>query len=248
MNLDHIRVVLVEPEHPGNIGAAARAMANMGLRDLVLVAPSKFPSPIASARAAGAEPLQHVRVVQTLDEAISDCTRVVAASARVRTVAWPQKSPELAMNDLVHHPGKAALVFGRESTGLTNAELDRCHLQTRIPVDEAFSSMNLGCAVSVLLYELRRQALADGPLAEVAEVAEVATDGGLAPASDMRHFYDHLEALLDKTDPGKRPPNQMRVLVRIFNRAALRATELRLLRGVLTAIDIKFDERDPPAV
>lgn len=233
--LDHIRVVLVEPEHPGNVGAAARAMANMGLRHLVLVAPTDFPSPVASARASGADTLEHARVVETLDEALTDCTLVVAASARVRTISWPMKAPELAMQQLLGS-GKAALVFGRESTGLTNEELDRCHLQTRIPVTEAFSSMNLGCAVSVLLYELRRQALAGVP-----QAANEAPEDEPCSAADMRHFYDHLDSVLDKSDPSQRSEKRTRVLTRIFNRAALLAPELHMLRGVLSSIEDKLD-------
>lgn len=239
--LDHIRVVLVEPEHPGNIGAAARAMANMGLRHLVLVAPVDFPSPVARARASGSGTLEHARVVETLDEAITDCTLVIAASARTRTIAWPRKTPELAMRDLAINKGPAAIVFGRESTGLTNDELDRCHLQTRIPVDEAFSSLNLGCAVGVLLYELRRQALAgsvpsDGP--------DVESDP--CSAAEMRLFHDHLGTVLDKSDPEGRFSNRLRQMIRIFNRASLQASELRLLRGFLSSLEAKLGATNEP--
>lgn len=237
--LDHIRVVLVEPEHPGNIGAAARAMANMGLGELVLVAPEDFPSAVARARASGAEPLEHARVVETLDEALVDCSVVVAASARVRAVAWPQRSPEDAMQALLLGEGRAALVFGRESSGLTNAELDRCQVQTRIPVSESFSSMNLGCAVSVLLYELRRQALSVSARRSVLHSEE-----DLASAGDMDHFHEHLALVLDKSAPDRRSARQTRMLRRIFHRAVLRAPELRMLRGVLTSIEAKLDQID----
>ncbi|MFT5353613.1 MAG: tRNA (cytidine32/uridine32-2'-O)-methyltransferase [Polyangiales bacterium] len=235
--LDHIRVVLVEPEHPGNIGAAARAMANMGLRHLVLVSPNDFPSYEANARASGAPTLQHARVVETLDEALTDCTMVIAASARVRTIPWPQQSAGEAMGTLMNHPGQSALVFGRESTGLTNEELDRCQFQTRIPVDEAFSSMNLGCAVSVLLYELRRQALAVSPVMPSPGEPE-----DLATSSDLRHFYDHLGTILDRSDPGGRFSNRLRVMTRIFNRASVTSLEIRLLRGVLSSIDAQLKD------
>ncbi len=238
-SLDHIRVVLVEPEHPGNIGAAARAMANMGLRHLVLVAPNDFPSYEANARASGAPTIQHARVVDTLDEALTDCTLVIAASARVRTIAWPQKSATDAMGTLIQHTGPCALVFGRESTGLTNEELDRCHFQTRIPVDEAFTSMNLGSAVGVLLYEMRRQALAGEPAAPPAKIEEA---DELATASDMRHFYEHLGTILDRSDPGGRFSNRLRIMTRIFNRASVSSSEVRLLRGVLSSIDAKLKD------
>lgn len=247
--LENVRVVLVEPEHPGNIGAAARAMANMGLRHLVLVAPHDFPSPVASARASGCEVLRDVRVVDSLDEAITDCTLVVAASARARAVPWPHRTPEAAMRSLLEPKAqRAALLFGRESTGLTNAELDRCHFQTRIPVADSFSSMNLGSAVSVLLYELRRQALALGggedllvdELAGEALVGE--SDKGVhCTAADMRRFYEHLELVLDKSDPSRDSFSRMRLLTRVFNRAPMLAPELRLLRGILSSVEAKLD-------
>lgn len=233
-SLNDILVVLVEPEHPGNIGAAARAMANMGLRHLVLVAPSEFPSSVASSRASGAPTLKNVSVAETLDEALQDCSLVVAASARTRAVSWPQRSPELAMQELLDARGKSALVFGRESTGLTNAELDRCHFQTRIPVDESFSSLNLGSAVSVLLYELRRQALR-------ASTQVPSTKAELCTAAEMRGFHDHLARVVEKADAGgERSSSRSRILTRVFNRAALQGSEVRLLRGILTSIEAKF--------
>ena len=157
--LDYIRVVLVQPTHPGNIGAAARAMANMGVAELVLVQPRDFPSPEATARAAGADHiLDNAVVVDDLDEAIADCALVIGASARSRTIQWPQLPPAKAMKKAAQtaRHARAALLFGRESRGLTNRELERCHYLVRIPVDPAFPSLNIAAAVMVLLYELRR--------------------------------------------------------------------------------------------
>ena len=157
--LDYIRVVLVQPTHPGNIGAAARAMANMGVAELVLVQPRDFPSPEATARAAGADHiLDNAVVVDDLDQAIADCALVIGASARSRTIQWPQLPPAKAMKKAAQtaRHARVALLFGRESRGLTNLELERCHYLVRIPVDPAFPSLNIAAAVMVLLYELRR--------------------------------------------------------------------------------------------
>lgn len=237
--LKNIRIVLVEPEHPGNIGAVARAMANMGLSRLVLVAPLDFPSPVAIARASGAASiLENATVVQTLDEALAECTMVVASTARARTVRWPAKSPEDAMRSLLRDEGRtSALVFGRESDGLTNAELDRCHVHARIPVAESFSSMNLGSAVSVMLYELRRQALAAAP-----EEVEPHDEGERVNGADMRHFLEHFRVVLKKVDPARAGLGKRhRVITRVFRRAPMLATEVHMLRGILSAIEAKID-------
>ena len=161
--LDYIRVVLLEPTHPGNIGAAARAMANMGLRHLALVNPREFPSAQATARAAGADAiLENAAVAAQLDHAIADCALVVGASARLRSIEWPLLPPAAAMRKVAAAAASgapAALLFGRESRGLTNRELDRCHYLVRIPANPDFSSLNLAAAVMVLCYELRQAAL-----------------------------------------------------------------------------------------
>ena len=161
--LDYIRVVLLEPTHPGNIGAAARAMANMGLRHLALVNPREFPSAQATARAAGADAiLENAAVAAQLDHAIADCQLVVGASARLRSIEWPLLPPAAAMRKVAAAAASgapAALLFGRESRGLTNRELDRCHYLVRIPANPDFSSLNLAAAVMVLCYELRQAAL-----------------------------------------------------------------------------------------
>lgn len=250
-SLDSVRVVLMEPEHPGNIGAAARAMANMGLARLVLVAPRDFPSPVATARASGAEELlDRALVVDTLDEAIAECSLVVGATARERSVRWPSTTPEDAMGRLVAGPHEdQALLFGRESSGLTNEELERCQLLVRIPVSEASSSLNLGSAVMVVLYELRRQALAGRPTAAATD----ATDSPPCTADEMRHFYAHLGTLLDKSGFGGPPsPTRLRVFKRMFNRAAMLRSEVQLMRGLFGSIEGRLDadsraaRDDPP--
>lgn len=236
--LDKIRVVLMEPEHPGNIGATARSMANMGLSRLTLVAPLDFPSPVASARASGAESLlDGAVVVDTLDQAIADCSLVVGATARERSVQWPSMSPEDAMHRMLSGPhDAAALIFGRESSGLTNEELERCHFLTRIPVSEGFPSLNLGSAVTVMAYELRRQALAHEP-------SEAASGEQPCSAEELRHFYAHLETLLDRTDFGGPPsPRRLRVFRRMFNRIEMLRPEVQLMRGLFGSIEAKLND------
>ncbi|MBV8801935.1 MAG: RNA methyltransferase, partial [Gammaproteobacteria bacterium] len=156
--LDNIRIVLVNPSHPGNIGATARAMKTMGLKKLYLVNPRLFPHTNANEMASGAlDVLGQAVVVDELDEALTDCELVVGTSARERAIPWPQLLPrELA--DLARIEAQKttiAIVFGREQSGLTNDELDRCHFHLIIPSNPDYSSLNLAAAVQVVAYELR---------------------------------------------------------------------------------------------
>ena len=235
--LDYIRVVLIEPTHPGNIGAAARAMANMGVDHLVLVNPWEFPSSVASARAAGADRiLENARVFDNLDAAIADCTMVLGTTARQRSIEWPSLDPENAMQEAAAHAenSRVAILFGRESRGLTNEELERCHYVVRIPVDENFPSLNLGSAVMVMLYELRRIRLSG------ATAASTTPGEPVASAADMQHFYDHLQQVLQLVEfSDGRSAKQQRKLARLFNRAFPYVQEIKMLRGILSAIEDK---------
>ena len=153
-----IRIILVGTTHPGNIGAAARAMKNMGFSDLVLVKPQKFPHADATARASGAEDiLEAATVVDSLAEALRDCIYVAGASARSRTIGWPSMTPrECAQKMLAEsHSGTVAAIFGAEQAGLTNEDIDCCHTLLTIPTEPGFSSLNLAMAVQVICYELR---------------------------------------------------------------------------------------------
>jgi len=161
--VDSPRIVLVRPSHPGNIGAVARAMGNMGFHRLCLVSPKEFPSPVATSRAASAtQILDGAEVYDSLDDAIHDCRLVVGTTARVRTIDWPTQTPRQAVAALTGAPGECALVFGNERNGLSNSEVDRCHQLVRIPVDESCPSLNLAAAVMILTYEYRIAAQA-GP-------------------------------------------------------------------------------------
>lgn len=238
MSLSNIRIVLLNTTHPGNIGAAARAMKNMCLESLVLVSPREFPGEQATARAAGADDiLSHARVCATLDEALQGCRLVIGSSARSRTIAWPMLDPPTAAARLVSEAaaGPVALLFGPERTGLTNEQLDRCHFLTSIPANPEFSSLNLAGAVQVLAYELHLVSL-DSVLQ--GENRTPSGDSTLASAEDLQRLYQHLEETLIQIqflDP-QNPRKLMRRLTRLYNRARLDSNELNILRGILTAV------------
>ena len=210
--LDKIRVVLVNTSHPGNIGGAARAMKNMGLKSLVLVDPIKYPHPDANSRAAGADDiLESAKVVATLEQALEGCSVVLGTSARDRRIPWPLLDPREAAGTCLQmwqadQEAGIALVFGRESAGLTNAELQRCQYHIHIPADPEFSSLNLAAAVQVLSYEVRMAWLKETE--QPTHMPEVEATGmlGAAPATHeaLELFYEHLQDTLIEIDFGSR--------------------------------------------
>lgn len=228
----NIKFVLVESTHPGNIGAAARAMKNMGLNQLCLVAPKIFPSADATSRASGADDvLCNATVCNSLAEAVQDCEVVFGASARARTIAWPTVTPRECMEMLRDDScAPTAIVFGREHSGLTNAELDRCHYRLSIPCNPEFSSLNLAAAVQVVAYELF--------LAFEGQLNNEADSEPLASVGQMESFYGQLYAVMSELGfihPDK-SHSIMRRLRRLFNRTRLEKKEIDILRGVLSAI------------
>ncbi len=232
-----IRIVLVGTTHPGNIGAVARAMKNMGLNDLALVNPRYFPHEDAMARASGAtDVLDAASVVSTLSEALTDCVYVAGTSARSRAITWPSMGPRDCAERMMLEgkKGKVAAVFGPEKTGLHNDDLDLCHTLLTIPTNPDFSSLNLAMAVQVLTYELRvASALDSGPGFE--------SETPPATGDEMEHFYDHLERVmidLEFLNPSN-PRLLMRRLRRMFIRARPDKNEVNILRGLLAAIDRK---------
>lgn len=233
---DNLRIVLVGTQHPGNIGAAARAMKTMGLSRLVLVAPEILPNDEAYRRAAGADDLIRAAPVHaTLAEAVADCRLVLGCTARSRKVQLEQLEPDAAAARALQRAGEGpvALVFGRERTGLTNEELQLCHASVHIPSDPAFSSLNLAAAVQVLAYELRMTFLAGGE----ASTGERPAPPDDLPAShaEMEGFFGQLAEVLDAIDfhKGRAPEVAMHKLRRVFLRASPDTREVRLLRGVL---------------
>lgn len=231
--LDRVRVVLSHTSHPGNIGAAARAMKTMGLSRLYLVNPKHFPDEAADARASGAlDVLENARVCGSLDEALAGTVMAAGVSARRRDLSHPVLMPREAAPRLLEGAvqGEVALLFGTEMSGLSNAELEKCQMLVSIPANPEYSSLNLGAAVQVLAYELRialTEALPRGKSAEPATF------------DDVERFYSHLEQTLvaiDFLNP-QHPKRLMQRLRRLFARAALEKEEVAILRGVLTQVD-----------
>lgn len=231
--LSRLRIVLVGAQHPGNIGAAARAMKVMGLSDLALVAPERYPDAEATARASGADDvLAAARVHDTLDAALADCVLTIGTSARTRRTQWPLIDVREAAGRAVGAAagGPVALVFGRERSGLNNAELDRCQLHLQVPTNPEYSSLNLAAAVQVVAYELR---VASGHRIAAGDVHEP------VPAADMEGLFQHWHDVL--VAAGFLDPNEPRILMRrlrrLFNRAAPDRIETNILRGALRALD-----------
>jgi len=228
-----VRIVLVNTSHPGNIGAAARAMKNMGLTELSLVDPQSFPSAEATARASGADDLlAAASCAATLEQALEGCSLVIGASARNRTLPLPTLDPRDCAALVEQQPtdSRTAIVFGRERTGLTNDELDRCHYLVQIPTNPDYPSLNLAAAVQVVAYELR--------MAAGLSLSRPENKHRYATVEEMERFYRHLEATLIAIDflDADNPRQLMRRLRRLFARARPNENEVNILRGVLTAI------------
>lgn len=260
--LANVRIVLVAPTHPGNVGAAARAMRTMGLRDLRLVRPRRFPSAEATERAAGAfDVLDRARVVDDLPEALADCRWAVAATARPRRLEWTRLDPEGAGRELVRRAatGPVAAVFGRESAGLANDEIDHCQAVLRIPTDPGFRSLNVAAAVQIAAYEIARAA-ARAETAGGAAAAHHPRPGGgegdegggrrsgEVTAADLERLFGHFEKAL--ADIGYLDPERPRLLMRRVRRLLVRAdidrAELDILRGILNAAQQAAAPPAPP--
>lgn len=245
-SLAQIRIVLVEPSHPGNIGSVARAMKTMGLSRLVLVKPRKFPHYEATKLAAGAESvLLDAEVVASVNEAIADCTMVVGTSVRDREVSWPTFDPRQSADQLGQHlrdpKCQAAILFGRESSGLTNVEMDLCQSQIRIGANEEYSSLNLANAVQIICYELRTQLINLESSQCVVGTMSKLSDGRQRPATKIEKdgHIEHLQNVLEALDFVKvKPPTVlMRKLTRLYGKAELTVEEIQILRGVLSAVE-----------
>jgi len=227
-----VRFVLVRTSHPGNIGAAARAIRTMGFTRLSLVAPHRFPHSEADAMAAGATAvLEEAALAPTLVEAIADCTLVLGCTARKRVVQLEELTPRAAAARALaaSAQGKVAIVFGNERTGLENDELMSCHAAVHIPSVEDFPSLNLAQAVQLLAYEIR--------LAMLEQAAPAAVQGKvetLAAVYQLEHFFGHLGQMLDDIDfhKGRSPMTIMKRLRRLFLRTGLEEREVRILRGI----------------
>ncbi|MCZ6502215.1 MAG: tRNA (cytosine(32)/uridine(32)-2'-O)-methyltransferase TrmJ [Gammaproteobacteria bacterium] len=250
-----LRIVLIETSHPGNIGAAARAMKNMGVTSLYLVNPLEFPSAKANYRAvSAADVVENAIVVSDVDAAVADCELVIGTSARNRRIPWPLLDTRACAEKVVAEQRrgmKVAILFGRESRGLKNEELQKCHYHVNIPTGEAYSSLNLAMAVQVICYEILQSSLRQDGQAETFyatrsdrrdDDAEAENwDMEYATAQDMEHLFEHLEQTLVQVnfhDP-KNPRQLMTRLRRMLNRIRPDQMEVNILRGFLTAINKK---------
>lgn len=242
-NLDNIRIVLVETTHPGNIGATARAMKVMGLSNLHLVAPKKFPSGEATALASSADDILAAATVhQTLDTALEGCRLVLGTSARLRALSMAQLDPRAcaarAVDEGRQHP--VAILFGRERSGLDNSAIQRCHYLINIPTSDEYMSLNLAQAVQVVCYEIHLASL-DDHLSERSPL-----DWAPEPDERMEVFFQRLDATLREIgflNPDQ-PKRLMQRLRRLFQRARPDENELNILNGILSAASETARRRD----
>jgi tRNA (cytidine32/uridine32-2'-O)-methyltransferase len=243
--LKNIRIVLVNTSHPGNIGAAARAMKNMGLSRLYLVAPKDYPSLEALRRSAGAiDVLDEAVVVENLSQAISDCVWVAGTSARLRTIEWPILEPRECVQASLENieQGDIAIVFGRENSGLSNDEMAKCNVLLHIPTNLEYSSLNLAAAVQVVCYEFRL-ALSNEKITQ--KKGKKYHKDVLANTDQLEGMYQHLHEALDALDffGTNNPDVMMRRLKGFFKRANTTQREVGIFRGICSAIVGKKTER-----
>jgi tRNA (cytidine32/uridine32-2'-O)-methyltransferase len=226
-----VRIVLLDPSHPGNIGSVARAMKNMRVTDLVLVRPRAFPHEQATALAAGAEDvLAGARIAGSVAEAIADCGFVAGTTSRPRSYHWEFTTPRDVAGRIVRLPpeNRAALLFGSERYGLANEDLQHCNVLVRIPANPDYCSLNLAMSVQLLAYEIF--------VALEQPNSHTQLEAPLAPGAELEHFYAHLVEVLREIQFEDRTGHLMERLRRLFNRAQLDRNELNILRGILSAI------------
>jgi tRNA (cytidine32/uridine32-2'-O)-methyltransferase len=255
--LANVRIVLVNTSDCRNIGSAARAMKTMGITDLVLVDPIELPNGQAQALSAGAsDVLNGAKVVPTLEEAIKDCGLVVGTSARSRTLPWPMLDPRSCGEKLISEAGEypVALVFGRESSGLSNEELQLCHFHVQIPANPDYSSLNLAMAVQTLSYEVRMSYLAELAAQENAQFGKVEAESAKPSneedeypvVEETERFYQHFEKALKTTGfiVPSHPGLVMTKLRRLFNRARPDVKEIKMMRGILASVERSAKNKD----
>jgi TrmH family RNA methyltransferase len=226
-----VRIVLIDPSHPGNIGSVARAMKNMAIADLVLVRPRSFPHAESNALAAGADDiLENARIVPTVSEAIADCGFVAGTTSRPRSYYWEFTTPRDVAARIVALPpeNRTALLFGSERYGLGTADLQYCNVLIRIPANPDYCSLNLAMSVQLLTYELF--------MAREQPRSHMQLEQSLAQAGDVEHFYRHLNEVLNEINFADRTGHLLERLRRLFNRSQMDRNELNILRGILSAV------------
>lgn len=238
---NQIRIVMVETTHPGNIGAAARAMKTMRQRRLYLVNPKIFPSVDVTARAAGADDLLAEAVVcESLQEAVKDCVFVVGTTARDRRIPWPVLTPREGTKKIleVAGTGDVAILFGRENSGLNNEDLELCNLVLQVPANPEYSSLNVASAVQIICYEIMQSSLSATELEK--------QEAPPATAEEMQQFYRHFEEVMTEVgfyNPDK-PRRLIRRIKRLFNRAQPDQKEINMLRGFLAGVQEKIKKKE----
>jgi len=239
MSLDNIRIVMVNTSHPGNIGAAARVMKNMGLSNLYLVDPKKFPHADAQAMAAGADDiLQQAIVVDSLEQALNGTHLVFGTTARLRKLQHQILEPRTAVEKVsaVSAEQQIALVFGRERTGLTNEESDLCHFLVNIPTVSEHASLNVASAIQVMAYELF---LAHR---EGSRIETITSKDLPASHDEIENYFSHLQETILKSgflNP-EQSPQLMPKLRRLYYRCGLEKNEINILRGILSSFEKKL--------
>jgi TrmH family RNA methyltransferase len=226
-----VRIVLIDPSHPGNIGSVARAMKNMALSDLVLVRPRSFPHAEANALAAGADDiLAGARISPSVAEAISDCAFIAGTTSRPRSYYWEFTTPREVAGRIVALPeeNRVALLFGSERYGLATEDLNHCNVLVRIPANPEYCSLNLAMSVQLAAYEIF--------MAREQPQSHTQLEMPLAASGDVEHFYAHLHQVLNEIDFEDRTGHLMERLRRLFNRAQLDRNELNIMRGILSAV------------
>lgn len=249
-HLSHVRIVMVNTTLPANIGSALRAMKTMGLCKLVLVSPKTYPHPDIHALAAGATDLiEHIELVETLEDAIKDCHLVFGTSARSRTIPWPlldaRPAAQKSMHAVIDSHQEIAVIFGREDRGLTNEELALANYHVTIPVNNDYGVLNVAQAIQIICYEMRMATLdlaekttSPHPTMQVTDQHDMLWDEPLVSHQQMEQFYPHIEKML--ADIEFLDPENPRLLPlrlrRLFGRIQLDKMEYHLLRGIFTRV------------
>ena len=240
---DSIKIVLVGTTHPGNIGAAARAIKTMGLKHLDLVSPKEFPSDEAFYRSKAAKDiLEKASIYETLLESVKECELVIGTSARNRKVPWPVLNPKNAAEEInvaVKSNSKVAIVFGREDRGLTNEELGLCNLHVHIPTNEEYTSLNLAQAVQIVTYEIRMNFMELETLKSDQE-----WDVELASAEQTERLIEHMDELMKEVEfyDTENPRKLLMRVRRFFKRSGIDVMETNIFRGLFSTIQKKLNK------
>lgn len=238
INMDNIHIVLVQPRYPENIGSAARAMRNMGLRHLSVVAPENFDlsRALKLATHAAADVIEHCRTYDGLKEALASCHYVVGTTARLGKHRQVIQAPEKLAGQLIpiSRENRVAILFGPEDKGLSNEDTRLCHVLVNIPTAD-FSSLNLAQAVMVVCYALFTSRL-DQPNAFTPR---------LANRHELDGMYQQLKEILVRISyiNAENPDHFINSLRRFFTRLQLRAREVSMIRGIIRQVNWYGEKR-----